>query len=42
MLHGVGMGDSQMKKVSLIKRLMNKGHNLQVMAINSLKELTKT
>merc|ERR1712151_1159273 len=38
MLCGVGLGDAEMKKVSLIKRMMNKGHNLQVMAINSLKE----
>jgi len=38
MLCGVGMGDAQMKKVNLIKRLMNKGHNLQIMAINSVKE----
>merc|ERR1711957_1023931 len=38
MLMGVGMGDAQMKKVSLIKRMMNKGHNLQIMAINSIKQ----
>jgi len=38
MLNGVGMGDKQMKKVSLIKRITNKSHNFQVMAINSLKE----
>merc|ERR1711957_228298 len=38
MLLGVGMGDAQMKKVSLIKRMMNKGHNLQIMAINSIKQ----
>merc|ERR1711976_386490 len=37
MLKGVGMGDAQMKKVSLVKRMMNKSHNLQVSAINSLK-----
>merc|ERR1712076_324386 len=35
MLNGVGMGDSQQKKVALIKRLTNKGYNLQVMAINA-------
>merc|ERR1711976_388190 len=29
MLEGIGMGDAEMKKVNLIKRLMNKGHNLQ-------------
>jgi len=38
MLNGVGMGDAQMKKVSMIKRLMNKGYNLQICTINSLKE----
>merc|ERR1712100_750877 len=38
MLSGVGMGDAQMKKAQLIKRLTNKGHNFQVMAINALKE----
>jgi len=37
MLNGVGMGDANMKRVQLIKRLMNKGYNLQVMAINGLK-----
>merc|ERR1712146_622758 len=30
MLNGVGMGDAEMKKVQLIKRLTNQGHNLQV------------
>merc|ERR1711937_537452 len=29
MLNGVGMGDADMKKVQLIKRLTNQGHNLQ-------------
>merc|ERR1712228_587088 len=38
MLNGVGMGDAGMKKVQLIKRLTNQGHNLQVMAVNSLRE----
>merc|ERR1711972_597808 len=38
MLNGVGMGDSEMKKIQLIKRLTNKGYNLQVMAANALKE----
>merc|ERR1712151_571684 len=38
MLNGVGMGDAQMKKIQLIKRLTNQGHNLQVMAANGLKE----
>merc|ERR1712194_873746 len=38
MLNGVGMGDAQMKKIQLIKRLTNKGYNLQVMAANALQE----
>merc|ERR1711915_1025451 len=38
MLNGVGLGDSEMKKVQLIKRLTNQGFNLQVMAINALRE----
>merc|ERR1712078_167150 len=38
MLNGVGMGDAEMKKLQLIKRLTNQGYNLQVMAANALKE----
>merc|ERR1711904_680674 len=38
MLAGVGMGDAEMKKCQLIKRLTNQGHNFQVMAVNALKE----
>merc|ERR1712050_468687 len=38
MLNGVGMGDAEMKKVQLIKRLTNQGHNLQVMGVNALRE----
>merc|ERR1711977_528808 len=38
MLSGVGMGDAEMKKLQLIKRLTNQGYNLQVMAANGLKE----
>merc|ERR1712194_44163 len=38
MLNGVGMGDSEMRKIQLLKRLTNQGYNLQVMAINALKE----
>merc|ERR1711957_147052 len=38
MLNGVGMGDSEMKKIQLIKRLTNTGYNLQVMAANALQE----
>merc|ERR1712072_1506593 len=37
MLSGVGMGDAEMKKIQLIKRLTNQGYNLQVMAANGLK-----
>merc|ERR1712139_65914 len=38
MLSGVGMGDAEMKKAQLIKRLTNKGYNFQVMAVNCLRE----
>merc|ERR1712228_545442 len=38
MLSGVGMGDAAMKKVQLIKRLTNQGYNLQVMAVNAIRE----
>merc|ERR1712124_220550 len=38
MLSGVGMGDAEMKKCQLIKRLTNQGYNFQVMAVNCLKE----
>merc|ERR1712083_327152 len=38
MLNGVGMGDAEMKKIQLIKRLTNQGYNLQVMACNALQE----
>merc|ERR1712160_175234 len=38
MLNGVGLGDAEMKKAQLIKRLTNKGHNFQVMAVNCLRE----
>merc|ERR1711935_678362 len=38
MLSGVGMGDAEMKKCQLIKRLTNQGHNFQVMAVNCLRE----
>merc|ERR1712066_873509 len=38
MLNGVGMGDAGMKKVQLIKRLTNQGHNLQVMGVNCIRE----
>merc|ERR1711975_205263 len=38
MLNGVGMGDAEMKKAQLIKRLTNKGYNFQVMAVNCIRE----
>merc|ERR1712170_34527 len=38
MMNGVGMGDAGMKKVQLIKRLTNQGYNLQVMAVNAVRE----
>merc|ERR1712072_1531252 len=41
MLSGVGMGDAQMKKAQLIKRLTNKGYNFQVMAVNCIREFLK-
>merc|ERR1712146_574475 len=41
MLSGVAMGDAQMKKAQLIKRLTNKGYNFQVMAINCIREFLK-
>merc|ERR1712166_1665633 len=41
MLNGVGMGDADMKKCQLIKRLTNQGHNFQVMAVNCLREFLK-
>merc|ERR1711957_60050 len=41
MLNGVGMGDADMKKCQLIKRLTNQGHNFQVMGVNSIREFLK-
>merc|ERR1711988_500293 len=38
MLNGVGLGDAEMKKVQLIKRLTTQGHNLQVMGVNAIRE----
>merc|ERR1712194_597902 len=38
MLNGVGLGDAEMKKCQLIKRLTNQGHNLQVMGVNCIRE----
>merc|ERR1712025_426391 len=42
MLSGVVMGDAEMKKCQLIKRLTNQGHNFQVMAVNCLREFLKS
>merc|ERR1739848_526801 len=42
MLNGVGMGDSEMKKIDLIKRLTNQGFNMQSMAVNALFEYLKS
>merc|ERR1712085_154767 len=42
MLNGVGMGDAGMKKCQLIKRLTNQGYNLQVMAVNCIREYLKS
>merc|ERR1711957_632155 len=38
MLAGVGLGDAEMKKCQLIKRLTNQGHNFQVMGVNCIRE----
>merc|ERR1712166_1312136 len=38
MLNGVGLGDAEMKKCQLIKRLTNQGHNFQVMGVNCIRE----
>merc|ERR1712084_97274 len=38
MLNGVGMSKTEQLKIQLIKRLTNQGYNLQVMAINGIKE----
>merc|ERR1712156_852059 len=35
MLNGIGVGNDVQKKMSLIKRLTNKGYNMQTMAINA-------
>merc|ERR1712151_51132 len=41
LLNGVGVGNAGMMKIQLIKRLTNQGHNLQVMAVNALREYLK-
>merc|ERR1711979_165330 len=42
MLNGVGMDQAQQKKVQLIKRLTNKGYDMQCQAINALLEFLKS
>merc|ERR1711874_846289 len=42
MLSGVGMGDAEVKRLSLIRRLTNQGFNLQSMAVNALFEFLKS
>merc|ERR1711957_850641 len=41
MLSGVGMNNTEMLKIQLIKRLTNKGYNMQVMGVNCLREFLK-
>merc|ERR1711939_715765 len=41
MLSGVGMNNTEMLKIQLIKRLTNKGYNLQVMGVNAIREFLK-
>merc|ERR1712151_941062 len=38
MLNGAGMSNTEMLKIQPIKRLTNKGYNLQVMAVNCIRE----
>merc|ERR1712226_1135124 len=38
MLNGAGMSNTEMMKIQLIKRLTNKGYNMQVMGINCIRE----
>merc|ERR1711988_1402942 len=38
MLNGAGMSNTEMLKIQLIKRLTNKGYNLQVMGVNCIRE----
>merc|ERR1712166_1042506 len=41
MLAGVGMNNTEMLKIQLIKRLTNTGYNLQVMGVNCIREFLK-
>merc|ERR1712151_1338289 len=38
MLNGAGMNNTEMLKIQLIKRLTNKGYNMQVMGVNAIRE----
>merc|ERR1712166_1545497 len=38
MLNGAGMSNTEMLKIQLIKRLTNKGYNMQVMGVNCIRE----
>merc|ERR1719316_1533954 len=38
MLNGVGMTNTEQLKIQLIKRLTNKGYNMQVMGVNAIRE----
>merc|ERR1711975_3731 len=38
MLNGAGMSNTEMLKIQLIKRLTNKGYNMQVMGVNAIRE----
>merc|ERR1712085_87496 len=41
MLNGAGMSNTGMMKIQLIKRLTNKGYNMQVMGVNCIREFLK-
>merc|ERR1711957_610221 len=41
MLNGAGMNNTEMLKIQLIKRLTNKGYNMQVMGVNCIREFLK-
>merc|ERR1712194_672656 len=41
MLNGAGMNNSEQLKIQLIKRLTNKGYNMQVMGVNCIREFLK-
>merc|ERR1711935_885765 len=41
MLNGAGMSNTEMLKIQLIKRLTNKGYNMQVMGVNCIREFLK-